>query len=157
MTSCSEVEEYTKEEDGRQENSSPEKDKTLVALEATSVLLNWGQIFSLPNETRQHMVATLKHPELFADKVNWVVLRKNESLPVYKAHCCKMTKKALPGAVTSSKGLLQEESDLPTVHTSDGFDPNTYKLIKKSRYDFIKPPSMGHVIEAKCYGPNDMQ
>jgi len=41
------------------------------------------------------------------------------------------------------------------VHTSDGFDPNVYKLIKSSSYDFNKPPLLGSVIEA--YGLNDTQ
>ena len=41
--------------------------------------------------------------------------------------------------------------------TSDGFNPDTYKLMEKSGYDFSKPPSLGHIIGAKPYGPNDAQ
>ena len=42
MISCSEVEEEIGEEDGRQENSLEQTSKTLVALEAISMRLNWG-------------------------------------------------------------------------------------------------------------------
>ena len=47
------------------------------------------------------------------------------------------------GFVMSSKGLLQEEVDLPKVSTEDGFDPNAYKLLKKSGYDFNGPVPLG--------------
>ena len=103
----------------------------------------------------QHMVTTLKHPELFVDKVNYDVILGNWRLLVYKTQYSKMTKASLLGVVTSSKDLLQEENDLPMVHISDGFDPNAYKLMEKSRYDFKKPPFLGRVMEAKPYGPND--
>jgi len=44
------------------------------------------------------------------------------------------------------------------VHTSDGFDLDTYnKLMEGSGYDFSKPPSIGHVIDTKLYGPKDMK
>jgi len=39
--------------------------------------------------------------------------------------------------------------------TSDGFDPNTYKLMEELGYDFSKPPSPGHVIYARPRGGND--
>ena len=61
MTSCFEVEEVS---DERHENSLCEINKTLAALEAIPVCLNWGQIFSLPNETCQHMLTALRHPKL---------------------------------------------------------------------------------------------
>jgi len=61
MTSCSEVKEEADEEDGRQENSSVEMDRTMDALKALPICLNWGKIFSLPDETHQHMVIALKH------------------------------------------------------------------------------------------------
>jgi len=64
---------------------------------------------------------------------------------------------SLPHFVGSSKGLLQEETGLPRVRTSDGFDPTMYKLIKKSDYNFSKPPPLGNVIEARHYGLNDTQ
>jgi len=49
MTSCFEVEE---ESDERHENSLGEIEKTLAALEAILVHLNWEQIFNLPNKMR---------------------------------------------------------------------------------------------------------
>ena len=54
------------------------------------------------------MVAALKHPKLFVDRVNWAILRENGVLLV-----SKMTKASFPSVVFSSKGLLQEKSDLP--------------------------------------------
>jgi len=69
MTSCSKLEEETDEEGVSKENCSGETDKTVAALEAMLICLNWGQIFSLPNETCQHMVIALKHLEVYAEKV----------------------------------------------------------------------------------------
>jgi len=149
MTSCFEVEE---ESNKRQENSLGKIDKTLAALEAIPVCLNWGQIFSLPNKRCRHMVTTLKHPELIADKVNWATFGENGVLLV-----SKMTKAPFLGVTTSFKSLLQEESNMPTVHTSDGFDPDAYKLMEESGYDFRKSSSLVYVIDAKPYGPNGAQ
>jgi len=56
MTSCSELGEETYEEGANKENCSGEMDKTVAAVEAMPICLNWGQIFSFPNETGQHMV-----------------------------------------------------------------------------------------------------
>jgi len=98
------------------------------------------------------MVTTLKHPILFVDKVNWAILRENGVRSVRK-----MTKAPLPGITTSSKGLLQEESDLPTVCTSDRFYSEAYELMEESGYNFSKPPSPGHIIDAKPYEPNDIK
>jgi len=146
MTSCFEVEE---ESDERHENSLCEIDKTLAALEAILVRLNWGKIYSLPNEMHQHMVIALKHPVFFSNKVNWAILRENGVLPTHK-----MTKAPMFGVATSSKGLFQEECNLPMVDRSDGFDLNAYKLKEESGYNFSKPPSPGYVIDAKPYRPN---
>ena len=77
------------------------------------------------------MVAALKHRKLVADKVSRVTLRENGVLPV-----SKMTKAPLLGVATSSNSLLQEESGLQIAHTSDGFDPHTYKLMEESEYNF---------------------
>ena len=52
MTSCLELEEETVEKGVSKENCSGETDKTMVALEAMPVCLNWGQIFNFPSETR---------------------------------------------------------------------------------------------------------
>jgi len=77
-------------------------------------------------------------------------------LSIHKACYSKFTKAPLPSFVTSSKGLLQEEVDLARVRTSDVFHLNVYKLIEKFNYDFDKPPFLGHVVEVKPYGLNDM-
>ena len=84
MTLCFEIEEEADEEDRRQENSLGDIDMTLATLEVTLVRINWGQIFSLLDKKRQHMAISFKHPELFADKVNWAVLRENGVLPFSK-------------------------------------------------------------------------
>ena len=57
----------------------------------------------------------------------------------------------------SSKESLQEKGDLSKVWTDDGFDPNVYKLLKKSGYDFNRPVPLGYVVEAKPYGINKTQ
>jgi len=96
------------------------------------------------------MVAALEHPELFADKVNWVIIRENGILPV-----SKKTKSPFPDVTTSSKCFHQAESNLLMVHTSYGFDPDAYKLMEESGYDSSKPPSSRHVINAKLHRLND--
>jgi len=47
------------------------------------------------------MIVALKHADLFANKVKWAILKENGVLSV-----SKMIKPPLPGAATSSKGLL---------------------------------------------------
>ena len=74
---------------------------------------------------------------------------------MYKAWHNKIVAVLLPGFVASFRGLLQEEGGLPKARTSDGFDPNVYRLMKRSTDDFSKPPLLGSVIEAKPYGLND--
>jgi len=44
---------------------------------------------------------------------------------------------------------------MPIVHTSDEFDPDTYKFMEELGYDLNEPPSLRHVIDAKPYEPND--
>jgi len=89
------------------------------------------------------MVTALKDPELVADKVNWATVGDNGVLPV-----SKMTKGPFHSVVTSSKGLLEEENNLLMVHTSVGFDLDTYKLMEESGYDFSEPLYPGHIINA---------
>jgi len=43
------------------------------------------------------------------------------------------------------------------VRIEDGFDPNAYKLLKKSSYDFNRPVPLRCVIETKPYGINETQ
>ena len=78
-------------------------------------------------------------------------------LLVHKVHYSKLTKAHLLSLVASSKGFLQDESNIPRVRTSDGFDLNTYKLMENSDYDFNKPPALGDVVEAQPYGLNNTQ
>jgi len=72
MTSCFELEEDIDEEDGSKENSLGEMNKTMVALEAIPVHLNWGQIFRFPNKTCQYNIVVLQYLEIYANKVKSV-------------------------------------------------------------------------------------
>jgi len=56
MTSCFEAEEELDKEDGRQENSLGKIDKTLVALDAIPVHLNWGK----------SLVYTMRHVSIWS-------------------------------------------------------------------------------------------
>jgi len=49
------------------------------------------------------------------NEVSWHVLKKKGVLLVHKANHTILTKASFPGFITSSRGLLQEESDWPTV------------------------------------------
>jgi len=60
-----------------------------------------------------------------------------------------------PSFVASSRGLFQEEGGLRKTRTSDGFDPNAYKLMKRFGYNFSKWPLLGNAIEARPYGLNN--
>ena len=90
-------------------------------------------------------------------ETDYRILRHKGVLLTHNASKSTVARAPLSGFVVSSKGSLQEESDLPKVRTNDGFDPNAYKLMKKYGYDFDKPISLGHVIEAKPYGINETQ
>lgn len=85
------------------------------------------------------------------DEASWLFLKERGVLSVHRANPSKLAKVSLPGFVVSSKGSLQEQSELSKMRITDGYDPNTHKLMKKSSYDFIQPTSLGHVIEAKPY------
>ena len=78
-------------------------------------------------------------------------------LPTHRASQSRIARAPLSGYIVSCKGSLPEDSELPKVRTDDRFDPNAYKLMKKSAYDFDKPVSLGHVIEAKPYDINETQ
>jgi len=64
---------------------------------------------------------------------------------------------SLSGFIASSKGSVEEEGDLPRVRTYEGFDPNAYKLMMRSGYDFNNQASLEHVVEAKPHGINETQ
>jgi len=76
---------------------------------------------------------------------------------LHKARHNKIITTPLRGLIASSRGLLQEEGGLSKARISDGFDPNEYKLMKRSSYNFSKPPLLGSVIEARPYGLNGTQ
>jgi len=90
-------------------------------------------------------------------ETDYRILGDKGVLPTHNVSESRVARTPLSGFVVSSKGSLQEESDLLKVRTDDGFDPNAYKLMKKSGYDFDKPVSLGHVIEAKPHGINETQ
>ena len=69
MTSCSELEEEEDEGSDGQEESPQVADKTVTVLKVLPFHMGWGQIFCLPHEMHQHVVAPLQHPELYADKI----------------------------------------------------------------------------------------
>ena len=48
------------------------------------------------------------------DEASWCNLKENDVFPVHKEKLSKFTKVPPPGFVASSKGSLQEETDLPT-------------------------------------------
>ena len=83
--------------------------------------------------TQKHHQDKRQHNEL-----DYAVLRKNGVLPLHKARYNKMTTTPLTSFATSSRGLLHKEIELPWVRTSDGFDQNAHKLMKKYGYDFSK-------------------
>jgi len=85
MTLCSDLEEETDEEGVSKENCSGETDKTMAALEAMPMCLNWRQIFSLSNEMCQHMVIALQQLEIYAEKVKGVI--EMSETPVQCASC----------------------------------------------------------------------
>jgi len=76
---------------------------------------------------------------------------------LHKACHNKVATTPLPSFVASFRGLLQEESGIPKARISDEFVLNAYRLMKRSNYDFSKPPLLGSVIEQRSYGLNDTQ
>ena len=85
MTSCSELEEEEDEGSDGQEESPQLADKTLTILKALPSHMGWGQIFCLPHEMRQHVIAALQHPEIYADKIKDVGASTED--PVQCASC----------------------------------------------------------------------
>ena len=78
------------------------------------------------------------------------VLKEKGVLPVHKANPNKLIKVSLPGFIASSKGLLQEESEMSKIRISDGCDPSAHTLVKRSNPDFSQPTAL-RLIEAKPY------
>jgi len=68
MTSCYEMEDKENGDEGTQEKSLGDDDKTLTVLEALLTYMDWTQMFNLPEKVHQRVVA-LQHLKLYADKV----------------------------------------------------------------------------------------
>ena len=71
------------------------------------------------------------------------MLKGKGVLSTHKGSQRKVVRASLASFIMSSKGSLQEEVDLPKMHTEDGFDPNEHKLLKKSGYDLNRPVPLG--------------
>jgi len=69
MTSCYELENEEDEKEAKLEKPPKNDGEALTSLEALPVCDDWRQIFSLPKEIRQQIVASLQHPKLYVDKV----------------------------------------------------------------------------------------
>ena len=69
MTSCYELENEGDEEEAKLKKSPKNDGEALPSLEALPICDDWRQIFSLPKEIRQQIVAALQHPKLYVDKV----------------------------------------------------------------------------------------
>jgi len=46
---------------------------------------------------------------------------------------------------------------LLNVQTKEGFNPNAYKLMEKTGYDFQNPATLGKVVKVKPRGLNETQ
>ena len=115
---------------------------------------NWGHVLFGQTDSHHSLNAqSLKAPPRQTTVITGLIGPSLGKMVYF--HCTKQAATPLPGFVASSRGLLQEEGGLPKARTSDGFDPNAYKLIKRSGYDFSKPSLLGSVIEVRLYGLND--
>jgi len=76
MTSCSELEDEEDEEDTQEDaqktSSSNTDDRDLAILEALPECMSWKEIFQLPEEMREQVVAVMCHAKLYADKTKEV-------------------------------------------------------------------------------------
>jgi len=75
------------------------------------------------------------------------------TIPTLKMWQAKVSRPLIPGFVVSSK----ESDGLPSVRTTEGFDPNAYKLMEKAGYDFQNPATLGKVVEVKPHGLTETQ
>jgi len=69
MTSCYELEDKEDEKEEKLVEPPKDDDKTPAISETLPICRDWGQIFNLPKEARQHVIAALQHPKLHVDKV----------------------------------------------------------------------------------------
>jgi len=69
MTSCYELENEEDEKEAKLEKPPKNDGEALTSLEALPICDDWRQIFNLPKEIRQQIVAALQHLKLYVDKV----------------------------------------------------------------------------------------
>ncbi|XP_074271002.1 uncharacterized protein LOC141594921 [Silene latifolia] len=81
-------------------------------------------------------------------------LKNNVIVPVARTNHSTTSKQPLPGFTTAS---MKKDHTGPEESTKGRFDPNAYKLMSKSGYDFKNPISLGQVIEVTPYGMNQTQ
>ncbi|KAK9732869.1 hypothetical protein RND81_04G028600 [Saponaria officinalis] len=81
---------------------------------------------------------------------NLQTLKQNAMIPLSTTNHHRKSKPSLQKFVAASEN--EDEAS-----TKGRFDPNAYKLLSKSGYDFEKPIPMGKVIEAAPYGLNETQ
>ena len=76
MASCSELEDEDDDEDAQEDlqkaSSSNTDDRVLAILEALPERMSWKEIFQLPEEMREQVVAAMRHAKSYADKVKEV-------------------------------------------------------------------------------------
>ena len=66
----------------------------------------------------------------------------------------KVSRPPLPGFVSCSKTLLDEEENLPNARKRKDSTRIHYKLIEKAGYDFNNPVALGKVVEVDTYSLN---
>ena len=76
---------------------------------------------------------------------------------MHKGNHSKMATTPPASLLLLLEAYSKNKGGLPKMRTSDGLDSNVYKLMKRSNYNFSKPPLLGNIIEAKPYGLNDTQ
>ncbi|XP_074277745.1 uncharacterized protein LOC141601368 [Silene latifolia] len=85
---------------------------------------------------------------------NLQTLKEKVIVPVTRTDCLVASKQPLPGF---TKALMKEDQ-APIEELNKGrFDPNAYKFMSKSGYDFENPTPLGQVIEVTPYGLNQTQ
>ncbi|XP_074293322.1 uncharacterized protein LOC141620315 [Silene latifolia] len=100
-----------------------------------------------PREEASTSTRTINEDNLQTLKEKLIVL-------VTRTDCLVTSKQPLPGF---TKGLMKEDQAPAEESTKGRFDPNTYKLMSKSGYDFENPTPLGQVIEVTPYGLNQTQ
>jgi len=88
---------------------------------------------------------------------NLSILKGSDMLPTQNMFQSKVSRSSLPGFVSCSRTLLDEEENLLNAQTKEGFNSNAYKLMEKAGYNFNNPVVLGKVVKVQTYGLNKMQ